>query len=171
MTDAGLEPQTVRVHRKGSGPSLVLLHCLGVDHRLWDIAAAGLERDFTLVTYDFPGHGETALPGGGYGIAELSAQLAAVMAREGIAQAHIGGISLGGLVAQHFAATHPERVDRLMLLDTTPRYTDELRRMWAVRAAEARRDGPSALLPGLLDIWFTPGFVAQDPRASLLIFC
>src|SRR6185437_261539 len=147
---------SIAIHRKGSGPPLVLLHCLGVDHRLWDIAAAGLERDFTLIGYDFPGHGESPLPGSGYGIAELSAALAAVFAREGIGRAHLGGISLGGLVAQHFAATHPELVDRLMLLDTTPRYTDEMRRMWVVRAEQARKQGVASLLDSLLPVWFTP---------------
>jgi pimeloyl-ACP methyl ester carboxylesterase len=53
---AGLDAVSIRVHRKGSGPTLVLLHCLGVDHGLWDIAAAGLEDSFTLLSYDFPGH-------------------------------------------------------------------------------------------------------------------
>src|SRR5260221_8502626 len=130
MSDAGFDPRRVTIHRNGSGPALVLLHCLGVDHRLWDIATAGLERDFTLISYDFPGHGETPLPAGGYGIAELSAQLAALFERQNIERAHLGGISLGGLVAQHFAATYPARVDRMLLLDTTPRYTDEMRQMW-----------------------------------------
>lgn len=165
MTDIGLDPRRVAVHRKGSGPALVLLHCLGVDHRLWDIAAAGLERDFTLISYDFPGHGDTPLPGGGYGIAELSAQLAALFEREGIERAHLGGISLGGLVAQHFAATYPQRVDRLMLLDTTPRYTDEMRRMWVARADQARTQGVASLLDSLLPVWFTPDFIAADPPA------
>ena len=53
---AGLDAASIRVHRKGSGPTLVLLHCLGVDHGLWDIAAAGLEDGFTLLSYDLPGH-------------------------------------------------------------------------------------------------------------------
>ena len=105
MTTATLDPGGITLHRRGSGPALVLLHCLGVDHHLWDIAAAGLEPDFTLLSYDFPGHHETKLPQAGYGIAELSAQLAALLARAGIARAHVAGISLGGLVAQHIAAT------------------------------------------------------------------
>ena len=161
----GLDPGAVALHRRGEGPPLVLLHCLGVDHRLWEIGAAGLERDFTLLSYDFPGHGETALPARPYSIEDLSGQLASLLEREGIARAHLAGISLGGLVAQHFAATRPERVDRLMLIDTTPRYTDEMRRMWAVRAAQAREAGVASLLPGLLPIWFTPEFVAGDPPA------
>src|SRR5665213_1277576 len=161
----GLAAANIRIVRRGTGPALVLLHCLGVDHRLWDIAAAGLERDFTLIAYDFPGHGAAAVPASPYGIADLSAALAVLLDRAGIARAHVAGISLGGLIAQDFAANHPPRVERLALIDTTPRYTDEMRQMWAVRAAQARRDGVKSLIPGLLDIWFTKDFVAQDPPA------
>jgi 3-oxoadipate enol-lactonase len=143
----------------------VLLHCLGVDHRLWDIAAAGLERDFTLLSYDFPGHHETPLPLAPYGIEQLSEQLGEVLERTGVARAHIAGVSLGGLVAQHFAATRPQCVDKLVLIDTTPRYVDEARKMWVERAAAARTKGVAALVDGLLPIWFTDDFVASDPPA------
>lgn len=160
---SGLDAATIVVQRKGRGPALVLLHCLGVNRRLWDIAAAGLERDFTLVAYDFPGHGDTPVSAHGYGIEDLSAQLAAILAREGIDRAHLGGISLGGLVAQHFAATYPDKVERLLLIDTTPRYTDEMRAMWAVRAKQAREQGVASLLDSLLPIWFTDDFIAADP--------
>ena len=162
---AALDAHTITLHRTGSGPPLVLLHCLGVDHLLWPIALAGMERERTLLAYDFPGHGASAVPAAPYGIADLSAQLAAILDRAGIARAAVAGISLGGLVAQHFAASFPARVDRLVLIDTTPRYTDELRAMWAVRAAQARQDGVKSLVSGLLGIWFTPSFVAQDPPA------
>jgi 3-oxoadipate enol-lactonase len=160
-----LDPAFIRLHRRGDGPALVLLHCLGVDHRLWEIAAAGLEDAFTLISYDFPGHHETPLPEGAYGVAELSTQLADVLSRAGIARAHVAGISLGGLVAQHFAAAYPERVDRLALIDTTPRYTEEARQMWVERAAAARAKGVASLVDGLLKIWFTDAFVAADPPA------
>ena len=162
---SALDPAAVTLHRQGAGPALVLLHCLGVDHRLWQIALAGLERDFTSLSYDFPGHHESPLPAAPYGIEDLSGQLAQILARAGIARAHVAGISLGGLVAQHFAATHPERVDRLVLIDTTPRYTDEARQMWVERAAAARGKGVAALVDGLLKIWFTDAFVAADPPA------
>jgi len=160
-----LPADAVKLHRAGAGPALVLLHCLGVDRRLWDFALPALTRRHTVMTLDFPGHGETAVPARGYTIEDLSAQLAAVLEREKVDRAHVAGISLGGLVAQHFAATCPARVDRLILIDTTPRYTDELRAMWAERAATARQDGVGALVDGLLKIWFTDAFVAQNPPA------
>lgn len=161
-----LDARAIALHRTGNGPPVVLLHCLGVDHRLWQFAAPDLARDYTLLAYDFPGHGESPVPARPYGIAELSAQLAALLSAAGIQRATMAGISLGGLVAQHFAATFPARVDRLVLIDTTPRYTDEMRSMWAVRAAQARNDGVKSLIPGLLEVWFTKAFVAQDPPAA-----
>src|SRR5581483_10708818 len=93
-----LDPAGIRVHRTGRGPVLVMMHCLGMTHHLWD-CLGGLADKYTLLSYDFPGHGETKLPAGPYGIEELSAQLAAVLRREGVAKTHIMGISLGGLVA------------------------------------------------------------------------
>lgn len=101
---SALDPATIRLHRTGSGPALVLLHCLGMTRRLWD-PLLPLADNYTLITYDFPGHGETPPPAAPYGVEDLSNQLAAVLRTNAITKAHVGGLSLGGLVAQHFAAT------------------------------------------------------------------
>jgi 3-oxoadipate enol-lactonase len=161
---ATLDPESIALVRRGAGPPLVLLHCLGVDHHFWDFAGE-LARDFTLVSYDLPGHGRSSVPSGAYTIEDLSRQLGELLARHNIARAHVAGISLGGLIAQQFAAANPASVDRLILIDTTPRYTDELRAMWAQRAAAARGDGVSTLIDGLLKIWFTPQSVADNTEA------
>ena len=159
-----LDANAISLQQRGSGPALVLLHCLGVDHHFWHFANA-LTDDFTLVSYDLPGHGRTAVPDGPYTIEDLSAQLGELLARHKIARAHVAGISLGGLIAQHFAASRPDKVDRLVLIDTTPRYTDEMRAMWAERAAAARNAGVKTLVDGLLNIWFTAQSVADDTEA------
>jgi 3-oxoadipate enol-lactonase len=161
MPAAPLDASAITLHRAGSGAPLVLLHCLGVDHRFWDFAAP-LAARFTLLRYDLPGHGASPVPVGAYGIADLSRQLAEVLDRHGIGRAHIAGISLGGLIAQHFAATQPARVERLVLIDTTPRYTDALRAMWVERAATARQQGVAAMVDGLLAIWFSDAARARD---------
>lgn len=152
--------------REGTGPPLVLLHCLGVDHRFWDFARP-LAQNFTLCRYDLPGHGISPVPRTAYTIADLADQLAAIMDKHAITRAHIGGISLGGLIAQDFVARYPERVDRLMLVDTTPRYTDEMRQMWAERAGTARSKGVAVMVDALLGIWFSKRAIAQnDARVS-----
>jgi len=156
-----LDASMIRLHHAGHGPPLVLLHCLGVDRHFWDFCA-DLARDFTLLRYDFPGHGETAVPAARYRIEDLAAQLAAVLETQTIGRAHVAGISLGGLVAQAFAASRPDLVDRLILIDTTPRYTDELRGMWDQRAATARALGVAAMIDDLLKIWFSADALAHD---------
>ena len=127
--------------------------------------ADALAQNFTLLSYDLPGHGCSPVPGSAYSIEDLSVQLGKLLAANKIARAHIVGISLGGLIAQHFAATQPEMVDHLILIDTTPQYTDELRAMWAERAATARSAGVKALVDGLLKIWFTQQSIAADTPA------
>jgi 3-oxoadipate enol-lactonase len=158
---AELDEKHIILHRLGSGAPLVLLHCLGVNHKFWDFAAP-LAGQFTLLRYDLPGHGATPVPDMSYTIADLSAQLAAVLRAENIRRASIAGISLGGLIAQHFAAHYPQSIDRLVLIDTTPRYNDELREMWTARAKTARTAGVAAMVPNLLKIWFSDEAVAGE---------
>jgi 3-oxoadipate enol-lactonase len=158
---SALDPRAVAMHHTGSGPPLVLLHCLGVDHRFWDFARL-LEADFTVWRYDLPGHGTTPVPQHGYGIEDLSAQLAELFVLHGIARAHVAGISLGGLITQHFAASHPELIDRAILIDTTPRYVDDMRAMWGQRAAAARGAGVASLIEGLLPIWFSAAAIKAN---------
>jgi 3-oxoadipate enol-lactonase len=160
-TASRLDASAIKLHQAGHGPPLVLLHCLGVDRHFWNFCA-DLARDFTLMRYDLPGHGETEVPRAPYGIEDLAAQLADVLAGHGIGRAHVAGISLGGLIAQAVAASRPELVDRLILVDTTPRYTDELRAMWDARAATARTAGVAAMVGDLLKIWFSADALACD---------
>jgi 3-oxoadipate enol-lactonase len=161
---ARLNTCSVSVHAHGKGAPLLLLHCLGVDHHFWDFTA-DLAGDFRLLSYDLPGHGQAPVPGAPYSIEDLAEQTGDILRLQNIPKAHVAGISLAGLIAQRFAAAYPNMVDRLVLIDTTPRYTDELRSMWAVRAATARERGVANLIDGLLPIWFTPAAIAQDTAA------
>jgi pimeloyl-ACP methyl ester carboxylesterase len=61
-----LDAAAIKLHRRGGGAPLVLVHCLGVDRHLWDIATAGLASDFTLVSYDLPGQGGSPVPDNAY---------------------------------------------------------------------------------------------------------
>jgi pimeloyl-ACP methyl ester carboxylesterase len=81
------------------------------------------------------------------------------MSAQRIERASIGGISLGGLIAQNFAARHTTLVDRLILIDTTPRYSDE---MWAERAATVRTKGVAAIVSALLNIWFSSDALSEN---------
>jgi pimeloyl-ACP methyl ester carboxylesterase len=121
-----LRSTMIRPHRDGSGPAIVMLHGIAGSRRDWSGLAA-LAQNFQLLTYDLPGHGETPAPDEPYEIEDLSDQLAAILNEAGIDRAHLVGSSLGGMVAQCFASAHPERVDRLVLCDTSPGLSEGMR--------------------------------------------
>jgi pimeloyl-ACP methyl ester carboxylesterase len=156
-----LNPDQITFHRRGTGKPLVLLHCLGQSWRFWDVLDPLADRN-ELIAYNFPGHGDSPLPGHQYGAPELTGQLRAAASRAGLTKFHLMGISLGGSVAQHFAGTYPEMVDKLVLADCTPRYDDESRANWPVRAAAARRDGVASLIPFLTQVFFTKDSLDDD---------
>jgi 3-oxoadipate enol-lactonase len=143
---------------------LVLLHPLGVDHHFWDFASV-FEDEFTLCLYDLPGHGATIAPREPYSIADLSTHLADVLEENRITQAHIAGISLGGLIALDFAANFPQQVAKLILIATTARQTDEMRAIWIDQSATAYSAGVKVLVPDLLKMWFSAPFLDRNSPA------
>ncbi len=157
-----LSASVIAPHRTGSGPPVVLLHGIGKNRGMWE-GLAPLAAHFTLLSYDFPGHGEAACMDGSYEIDDLSNQLAERLTLSGLVRVHVVGSSLGGMVAQHFAATLPERVNRLVLCDTTPALSEGLRDEKssthgdrAAREAMARAD--------LMDL-------AEEIYATTLVLC
>jgi pimeloyl-ACP methyl ester carboxylesterase len=100
----------------GSGPPLLLLHGLGGSGTWWDRNLPALSAAFSVTTVDLPGFGSSH-PDARLILDEVPDQVAGLMAEQGIERAHVMGHSMGGLVAGGLAADHPERVDRLVLVD------------------------------------------------------
>src|SRR5215204_6264181 len=121
----------------GCGPPLILLHGLSGSGRWWSRNVPVFSLSFRTYSVDLPGFGESR------GVRwsrldDIADRLADWLAAEGLSQAHITGHSLGGAVAARLAARHPERVDRLVLVDAairlegkrpSPRATDVVQRV------------------------------------------
>jgi 2-hydroxy-6-oxonona-2,4-dienedioate hydrolase len=104
-----------RVLQAGSGPELVLLHGTGGHLEAYARDIAGLAADFRVTAYDMVGHGWSDLPDRPYTIDVLCDHLIGLMDALGIGTAHLSGESLGGWVAAWMAASHHDRVGRLVL--------------------------------------------------------
>jgi pimeloyl-ACP methyl ester carboxylesterase len=110
-----------RLHVRDSGPAdapaILMIHGFAASLHTWEPWAQALAGPFRVLRLDLPGSGLSAPDAlGNYRDARTVALLRALLDQRGIRRAHLLGHSIGGRIAWTFAATHPERVDRLVLL-------------------------------------------------------
>ncbi|WP_284155365.1 3-oxoadipate enol-lactonase [Sulfuricystis multivorans] len=154
---------------EGSGPVVTLVHSLATDLSLWDDLAAELGKRFTVLRYDARGHGQTSAPEGPYTWPMLVADLVGLLDALKIERTHFVGLSMGGMLGQQFALTHPERLDRLVLVSTISRVPPEAKPLWDERIAVARTQGMQAHVAGTLERWFTAPYRAAHPEVMARI--
>ncbi|HEX9494258.1 MAG TPA: alpha/beta hydrolase [Candidatus Limnocylindria bacterium] len=104
----------------GENPPAVLLHGIGNYGRVWDFVADAVAGRVRLVAPDARGHGASAKPASGYVPEDFVADAIAVMDALGLARPLVVGHSMGGAHALALAATHPDRVRALALVDVGP---------------------------------------------------
>ena len=159
----------INIHARIDGPAgaapLVLLHSLGTNSHVWDAQAEVLARSFRVIRPDLRGHGLTEATPGDYSMAMLAGDLAGLLDALNIRRAHLGGISIGGMIAQEFAATHPERAASLILCDTAMAIPPA--ELWRERIATVRAQGIGAIEEAVLARWVTPGFFTASESRGL----
>lgn len=151
------------------GPCTVLLHSLGMDHRFWRLVAPALAQGGPVLCPDLRGHGRSDKPRGPYAVAQMAADVAALVRALGYERVLMAGASLGGCVALQFAIDHPGLTAALGLVDTTAWYGETARQDWAGRADKARADGLPSLIAFQQTRWFSDAFRAS--HADVLDEC
>ncbi|HKM73221.1 MAG TPA: alpha/beta hydrolase [Stellaceae bacterium] len=109
----------------GSGPPLLLLHGYPQTHLMWRKLAPRLASEFTLVIPDLRGYGDSAKPPAGpdnanYAKRALAQDQVETMSALGFERFAVAGHDRGARVAHRLARDHPERVERVALLDIVP---------------------------------------------------
>jgi 3-oxoadipate enol-lactonase len=103
---------------RGTGDPLVLVHGLAYDRAGWGSLPDLLAEHHSVVLLDNRGVGESDAPEGPYSVAQMAADVGAVMDDCGLQKTHVFGVSLGGYIAQEFTLTWPGRVEKLILCST-----------------------------------------------------
>jgi 3-oxoadipate enol-lactonase len=156
---------TVEVRHRLEGPEeapvLVFSNSLGTTSEMWDREAAALAGRFRVLRYETRGHGGSAAPPGPYSIAELGADVTALLDRLEIERASFCGLSIGGMTGLWLGANAPDRLEALAVCCTGPQLPPP--GMWVERAAQVRTDGLAGLLDATVQRWFRPEFVAANP--------
>jgi pimeloyl-ACP methyl ester carboxylesterase len=109
---------TLHVRHGGTGPAVVLLHGYGETGDMWAPLARDLARDHTVIVPDLRGMGLSSQPvSGGFTKKTQAEDVAGVMTALGVDKADVVAHDIGNMVAFQFAAVHPDRVRRLVMID------------------------------------------------------
>src|SRR5262245_5010592 len=116
------EETGIFLRRFGSGPAVLLLHGFPQTHLMWRAVAPLLARRFTVICADLRGYGRSGCPASGpdhaaYAKRAMANDMVSLMRKLGFPRFSVAGHDRGGRVAYRLALDHPERVERLALLD------------------------------------------------------
>ena len=161
IVDADGCPLWVEVEGPAQAPVLMLSNSLGTDLHMWDAQVAAFAQRFRLVRYDRRGHGKSGVPAGPYTMERLARDALAIADGLHLGKFHWCGLSMGAMEGIWLAANAPERIDRLVLSNTSSHFADP--NIWndGIKAIRAR--GLAALADRIVALWFSPEFSARAP--------
>jgi len=141
-----------------ASPPLLLGNSLGTEHALWAPVIPALRRHFRVLSFDLRGHGASEASEGEYTIAMLAHDALAVADAAGARRFSYIGISLGGMIGMWLGAHAGERLERLVVSNTSPRMSATA---WSERMAKVRAGGIAAIADAVLQRWFTARYLAR----------
>lgn len=149
--------------RQPGAQRLALIHSLALDGSIWDGVASRLAGQAEILTYDCRGHGQSDRTSEGFTTELFAGDLEELFDHLGWPAATIAGCSMGGCVAQAFAAMNPSQVNALGLIDTTAWYGEDAPKNWRERAAAARSKGLAGMVEFQVTRWFSDRFRMEHP--------
>ena len=109
----------ISVEENPDAPVLFLLHGIMASLHTWDGWVKNLKNDFRIIRVDIPGFGLTGpYPDGIYNIERSTDMVNQLSDHLGVKSFSIAGNSMGGYISWNFALSYPEKVERLILLDS-----------------------------------------------------
>jgi 3-oxoadipate enol-lactonase len=118
MATLSVNSAQIFYQESGDGAALLLLHGLGSSGDDWWFQTPAFAPHFRLLLPHLRGHKQSSTLRGPVSIFTLAADVAQLLDALGIAQTHVLGLSLGGLVAQLLAIHFPQKVNKLILVNT-----------------------------------------------------
>lgn len=169
-----VDDKTLAYTHAGEGPAVVVVHGVGGHKEDWAGVAAELAQTHSVFTIDMLGFGESSKNGDDLGMDVQAGAVAALLDAHDIASAALVGNSVGGWVTATFAARHPDRVSKLVLIDVAgfaamfegeppvnfdPDSPEEMQALIDITI-----NGPVAKIPGIAENAFS-AYVASGEKA------
>lgn len=117
-----VEGGTIAWRESGAGDAVVFLHGLGGSRTAWDVQLQDLSSAYRCVAWDAPGYGASPPLPGSWTFPRLVEAVVGLLDALDEPTAHLVGLSLGGMIAQHVAVAFPGRVRSLTLISSSPAF-------------------------------------------------
>ncbi len=160
--DAGGCAIHVQVEGPDNAPPLMLSNSLGTDLHMWDDQAPAWSKAFRLIRYDRRGHGKSDAPKGPYAMEQFGRDVLAVLDALKVKKTNWCGLSMGGMVGMWLGANAPDRIEKLILSNTTAHFP--VKDPWNDRIRLVREKGLGALVDPNMERWFTKEFRERAPQ-------
>ncbi|MGO4888531.1 alpha/beta fold hydrolase [Anaerobacillus sp. MEB173] len=120
MKDSKIEVNGIDLHvvdYGGEGETIICVHGLTANCRFWDCIAEQFIDQYRVIAFDLRGRGDSAKPVSGYNIQQHAEDVKGILEHYEIEKAIYVGHSLGAMIGACFAATYPDRLRSLILID------------------------------------------------------
>lgn len=152
-----------RIDGPEGAPVMVLAHALGASSAMWWPQVEAFGTTFGVLRYDARGHGASDAPPGPYSIERLGRDALGLLDALGLEKVVFCGLSMGGFVGQWLGANAPDRLEKLILANTSAYMGPP--EAWRERIETVTRQGMGAVAEATLERWFTAGFRGGAPEA------
>ncbi|MBD3256154.1 MAG: alpha/beta fold hydrolase [Candidatus Lokiarchaeota archaeon] len=151
---------------QGEGKPLILIHGFAMYKEIWLAQIFDLSKNFQVITLDLRNSGNSSHPEESYEMEAFVEDMKALMDHLKIDKAHIAGHSLGGMIAQNFALIYPDRLNKLILIATLPRFPGdmtglEMYKKSQINSFRAKQENPIDSFYGKMKQRFTRKFFKE----------
>ena len=146
--------------KKNDTVPIVLIHGVGLTKEIWR-HQVDFFKNQNLLTYDLIGHGDTPLEKTQLNFEDFTKQLLNLIQELEIQKIHLVGFSLGSLIARHFAATHGDKLNSLVLHGSIYKRSEEQKRVVQNRF-ELMKTSRLTSQDRALRRWFSEKFIKEN---------
>lgn len=115
-----IETINAKTTQKGT---IIFLHAMAGSATAWAPQFSAFKNDYRCIAWDMPGFGTSDNAGDEMNMVDVVECLANFVTQElGLSSAHFVGLSVGGMVLQHFAVAHPNLTESIVILDSSPKF-------------------------------------------------
>ncbi len=148
---------------------IVFIHGVGLTNEMWNYQLDFFKDDYSVLTYDLLGHGETPIKKTKFNFDQYSKQLLNLINELNLNKIHLVGFSLGALIARDFASKHSDRLSSLIIHASIYKRSEEQKRVVINRFNIAKMDKPASKKQALRR-WFNEDFIKKNPETYKKIY-